>query len=362
MGNYECRSFASVAEFTDFVTEQGYVRAAPDLYSHPQWFSLLEEVLLSEGQQTRVWMARNEDGFTALPLALDANGGIAGAKGWRSLSNYYTPLFSPLKSFGFDGGEALVSLFKLASQQEKWHWVDFEPLSQQSKVQLLEVLEASGFSVFPYFRFGNWYQSLDGCSFQEYAAGLSSRLRNTVVRREKKLNKSGEMTFQLFQDEKNLEQGIQAYWHVYQASWKLDEPHPEFINKLVCWAAREKWLRLGVIYLDGQACAVQLWFVYNGVASIYKLAYREDFKHLSPGTVLSWYMFKHVIDVDQVEEIDYLVGDDAYKSDWMSQRRARWGVVAFNRRTILGRLLAAKESMVRYVKARLNRPSKGVCQ
>jgi len=39
-----------------------------------------------------------------------------------------------------------------------------------------------------------------------------------------------------------------------------------------------------------------------------------------------------------VHEIDYLTGDDTYKKDWMSHRRERWGIIAFNPRTPRGLL------------------------
>jgi CelD/BcsL family acetyltransferase involved in cellulose biosynthesis len=47
-------------------------------------------------------------------------------------------------------------------------------------------------------------------------------------------------------------------------------------------------------------------------------------------------MMQHVIDVDEVVEVDYLVGDDPYKKDWMNHRRERWGIVAYNPSTFLG--------------------------
>jgi hypothetical protein len=34
--------------------------------------------------------------------------------------------------------------------------------------------------------------------------------------------------------------------------------------------------------------------------------------------------------------IDYLSGDDAHKQEWMSDRRERWGVIAFNPLTVHG--------------------------
>jgi CelD/BcsL family acetyltransferase involved in cellulose biosynthesis len=88
--------------------------------------------------------------------------------------------------------------------------------------------------------------------------------------------------------------------------------------------------------------AAQLWLVVAGKAHIVKLAYDRDYFKTSVGTVLSAALFRHVIDVDRVEEIDYLIGDDRYKQDWMSLRRERRGVIAFNPRTVSGIVLAIR--------------------
>ncbi len=63
---------------------------------------------------------------------------------------------------------------------------------------------------------------------------------------------------------------------------------------------------------------------------------------------------QHVIEVDQVREIDYLSGDDAYKQDWMSHRRERWGILAFNLRTFKGVLAACKHIGGRRLKSIFN--------
>ena len=86
----------------------------------------------------------------------------------------------------------------------------------------------------------------------------------------------------------------------------------------------------------------RLWIVHGGVASIYKLAYDERFAGLSVGTVLTARLMEHVIDGDGVRVVDYLTGDDAYKSSWMSHCRERRGLMAFNRRTPRGLLAAAR--------------------
>jgi hypothetical protein len=47
-------------------------------------------------------------------------------------------------------------------------------------------------------------------------------------------------------------------------------------------------------------------------------------------------MLEHALDIDRVEEVDYLSGDDNYKANWMSDRRERWGIMVFNPKTVWG--------------------------
>ena len=127
-----------------------------------------------------------------------------------------------------------------------------------------------------------------------------------------------------------LNQAIRDYQTIYTQSWKVEEPFAEFMPGLIRLAAKQGWLRLGVAYYDDTPVAAQLWIVAHGRASIFKLAYDEAYKKLSAGTILTDFLMKHVIDVDKVSEIDYLIGDDGYKKEWMSHRKERWGLVAFN--------------------------------
>jgi hypothetical protein len=54
-------------------------------------------------------------------------------------------------------------------------------------------------------------------------------------------------------------------------------------------------------------------------------------------------MFQHALEKDRVAEIDYLTGDDPYKSAWMSHRRERIGLIASNLRSPRGAWSAARE-------------------
>ena len=74
------------------------------------------------------------------------------------------------------------------------------------------------------------------------------------------------------------------------------------------------------MYIEGKPAASQIWLVNRGTASIYKLAYSDEFKHYSPGTLLTMHLIEHAVQDDGVTCVDYLTGDDAYKRDWMSSR------------------------------------------
>ena len=49
--------------------------------------------------------------------------------------------------------------------------------------------------------------------------------------------------------------------------------------------------------------------------------------------------------------MDFLIGDDKYKQIWMSHRRERWGIIAFNTGTLIGNALLMKEIAWRVAKA-----------
>ena len=143
---------------------------------------------------------------------------------------------------------------------------------------------------------------------------------------------------------------MQEFQEIYQKSWKIDEPYPNFIYGLAEMAADIGGLRLGLLYVDAKPVAAQIWIIIEGTANIFKLAYDPEWGSYSVGSILTLKLMEHVIDVDKVDTVDYLTGDDAYKKDWISDRRERWGIIAFNKRTFKGYLLASFESLLSKIK------------
>lgn len=243
----------------------------------------------------------------------------------RALANYYSSVYGPIGS--------LPPSLAAAIKESKPALVDLHPLDPCTPEfqQIKQALAEAGYWVDDYFCFGNWHLAVEGRSWPAYLAGRPSQLRSNIQRGSGKLDKAGTWNIHIQQGaDTALETAIAAFVGVYAKSWKDEEPQPEFIPHLCRTAAREGWLRLGVLRLDGAPIAAQLWLTHGGVASIYKLAYAEEAARYSAGTVLTAAMFEHALDVDRVGEVDYLNGDEPYKRDWMSHRRERRGIIAFD--------------------------------
>jgi hypothetical protein len=213
---------------------------------------------------------------------------------------------------------------------------------------LLEALASDRWFPFEFFAFGNWYEPVK-TDWTAYLAARGGALRSTIKRMSKKFAADGGVLEVVTRPE-NLAAAIAAYEEVYAASWKNPEPFPDFMPGLLRTCAEKGSLRLGVAWLNGKAIAAQAWIVSHGRAEIYKVAYDQAFKAYAPGTLLTATLVQHVIETDRVSEIDYLIGDDPYKKTWMSKRRERWGIVAYNLRSLPGLAGLAYEALGRTAK------------
>ncbi|MDO9047803.1 MAG: GNAT family N-acetyltransferase [Methylobacter sp.] len=273
----------------------------------------------------------------------------------KSLTNYYSPIYSILYNEANHDKQHTAAFFTgLKKQLPAWDMMELRPFAFEESDFLLEQLKLAGMPAVSFFCFGNWYLDVNGRSFKEYFASLSSQLKNTVSRKTKKFGQLDGSRVEIITSEQDLAEGMAAYQQVYQSSWKVEEPFPEFMPGLMKLAVSVDGLRLGVAYLGDKPIAAQVWIVADKTAYIFKLAYDEEYKQHSAGTILTTKLMEYVIDVDKVEVVDYLCGDDAYKKDWMSRRRERWGVLVFNTSTVRGCIKYAKEMSKFYMKRLLD--------
>jgi hypothetical protein len=340
--------------------------AASLFYTLP-WYKNYVQSVVASNDRLRIYAANSNSATAAVSTRAlllmkhaDAGGGTQSSRPLTlsGLCNYYTSLFGPIIDPAESDVQPVADALAAAitNDPHRWDIVDLHPLAVDEPAfpAMVRALKASGLLVQTYFCFGNWYLPVRDRSYEDYFKSLPSKIKNTIKKKREQLAHTGKSRAVVFQDASNLTEALQAYEQVYAASWKVAEPYPDFIRGLCRTCASAGWLRLGIIYIDEQPVAAQIWIVYAGVATIYKLAYDERYAKLSPGTLLTAHLMEHVIDTDKVHQVDYLTGDDAYKKDWMSDRRERWGIVAFNPRTPRGLLAYSRHLGGRAAKRALN--------
>lgn len=335
--------------------------AGAEIFQTLPWFRNLATAASTPGDRLRVVLA--EDSTQGVVACLPLLASTVRRYGLRerrlvALANFYSPLFGPVvhaNSRVADGLAMANGLAALGAELAQIDRIDMHPLDTAAAfyAQAQTALDAAGFQVDTYHCFGNWFAGVEGVDFDRYLAARPSRLRNTLQRAERRLAREARGQIEIVVEPgARLETALAEYDAVYASSWKRPEPYPAFMPGLCRMAAARGWLRLGVLRIDKRPAAAQVWLVKDGKASIFKLAYDGAFERLSPGTVLTAALMRHVLDGDRVVEIDYLMGDEPYKRDWMAERRERRGLIGFNRRTLAGRLAAVPHFVGRRLRGR----------
>jgi hypothetical protein len=276
------------------------------------------------------WLKRVLAHSDAPPFPVIAHGWMGGQHGWlflnqktatlsSSLTNWYSMSCRPIFGGEEAEGQRLTILRALASRMAKSRRIT--PILELSPVPVADgtsdlikqAFQKGGWTCLRHQSSTSWTADVAGKSFDDYWAARPGQLRSTVSRKSKKSDIQIEILTRFDAV------AWADYESVYTDSWKVPEGSSAFLRETAEFEAGAGCLRLGIARIEGQAVAAQFWTVEAGIASIHKLAHREEFKELSPGTLLSAALFRHVIDQDKVSIIDFGTGNDAYKADWMDR-------------------------------------------
>ena len=324
-------------------------RKQGDLFSTGLWFAHFAAAGVSAGTTLHFIQTQSSATDERLALALKTARGETApfCRLLESLSNYYSCGYGPIA----DASPSTAALGELADElatvARAFDGVRLGPLDKDSEFSTTceARLRAAGLQTYWALAFRNWFATTEGLSFEQYLQRVPSTFPQTSEKRRQAFLRKGSGTIVITSSEHGLEPELQAYTSVYESSWKVPEPFPQFVPGLIRLAAHHGWLRLGVLRVGGEPAAAQLWFVVDGRALIYKVAYAERFDKLSVGSILTAALLDHVISNDRVREVDFLSGDDPYKAKWMLSRRDRHTLLAFNRWRWRGTLAALREAL-----------------
>jgi len=288
-----------------------------DIFASRLWYdTMLAHALPSA---CRPLLALAGDGGMLLPLAL-------GRAGMRALTTPYSLEWRPLPGPGCAPAVAGTAM---------GHWLRYSrPLRLDAVSQEAGGLEpflsgasAQGIAVMRHRHFGNWREVLaNGAGWAGYLAVRPAALVTTIRRKVERARR--ELRFEHVTGGRDALVGAIADYEAVRArSWKPTEAQPAFDGALIHAAAAQGCLRMGVLRTpDGTAIAAQYWLLSGGRAWLLKLCHDEASRSFSPGTVLTALMIRRLIEEDDVRELDFGRGDDAYKQLWVGQRRQRIGL------------------------------------
>ncbi len=310
-----------------------------DFFNSYEWYSnFVANVIAVDKDQYRFICCFHDDKdwFSIVPVRLKKEKfGFS----VTSLTNYYSPKYKILTN-GLAPDRLDLVLECLDGLAPSWGKFTIDSLDEADCSELKKSVNFFKYPSSRLFHFANWYLPVLGRTYDEYFSELSPRVKNTVTRKYRAFEKLENAEIKIFKALDKVEAAINDFQAVYKNSWKRPEPYPEFIPGLIKLAAEQQALRLGIIYLRGVPIAAQLWFVADQTAYIFKLAYDEEYKKYSAGTILTASLMRHVIDIDKVEVVDFLSGDDEYKKEWMSCRRERFSICFYNFWSIYGAYMA----------------------
>lgn len=358
----------SLAEFIDQY-ESSMPRAKLFEQTLP-WLSATQEFMFCEDEQVIVHCLLQEyieqESVVVLAWPLVHKG--KSKSHISSLISFYSSVAEPIY-FTETSKHHLQSLLTYITQSHPWKTMLLGSFTEGNteEADVTEVLT----QYFPYQRTfsktENIYQQ-GICDYDSYYQQIPSQLRNIIKRREKKLAKRHQYRTEIISEQTSFTLEFSAYKEIYRQSWKGDEASFEFI-KAVCLAAlEENKLRLGILYVDDEPAAAQIWFLQTAydndkveqtTASIFKLAYTPKYQGFSVGSILSLALSEHVIDQDNVSSIEFGMGSEAYKKDWLSANRIRKSYQVFNSNGIYGKLLILSKLLLPRLAKRIINAFKG---
>ena len=319
--------------------------ASPGVQTKRLWFEATEAAALP-ARTTPAYLLATEAGRPLALLPMQT-----GPHRPCTLTTLYTTEFQPLMAPEADPaaiGQALgrhlrrypVTMFEALDPA----WPGLKPF--------LAGLRRAGLVPNRFNHFGNWHERVAGLDWTAYLAGRPGALRETIRRRTRTATRDGTVTYELLDDANGLEPALEAYEAIYARSWKVPEPFPAFNPTLLPKLAEAGVLRMAVMRQAGRPIAAQYWTVHNGVATVLKLAHDDAARPLSPGSLLTAHIIRHLLEHEWVHELDFGRGDDPYKQSWVGARRQRIGIMLANPRRPAGLLALARHELGRALRKR----------
>lgn len=302
---------------------QNLFEQAPFQSSLAWWQSVQRAALPAAAKPHFVICSEAGRAVALVPLLRTADGKL------QSLCTPYTLLWQPLVASSIDWPafeRVGTALGRACRAWPVWQCDAIDP-AWPGLSPLLSGLRRARTLALRYDHFGNWHEAVARRCWSDYLQARPGSLRQTIRRKQAQADRDPDLRFELACTPDEATAALPAYTKVYRRSWKQPEPFPDFDAVLLPGVAELGALRLAVLWHGAEPIAAQYWIVWKGTATVLKLAHDEAHRARSPGTLLTAWMIRRLLDTERVQELDFGRGDDPYKQLWATSRRQRIGLV-----------------------------------
>jgi CelD/BcsL family acetyltransferase involved in cellulose biosynthesis len=178
------------------------------------------------------------------------------------------------------------------------------------------------------------YLSLEG-SWEEYRRKLNRKFRKDIERNARKFEReNGKIHFRKSSSIEELENDFNIFLNL-QRKKRDNKGYPQIKNQEECFLFdivknffANNWLNLSFLEVDGIAISSSLAFEYNNIYYYYLNAFDPSYHSYSIGKVHNFYILNDLFNRG-LSELDFMRGDEAYKSIWTPSRRINERIIAY---------------------------------
>ncbi len=203
-------------------------------------------------------------------------------------------LFHQLLGLEFDG----IYMTCIRGDSFFWQYLQSSPLIKQH----FRLYSQHGARPHPYIR-------LTG-SYDDYLRTLSSKERQNLSRRVRKLRERGEVESLRITEEAQVDPFVEAAAEISRKTyqfrlWGMGVRNPDQLKRWLKWAARRGWLRSYLLKCGGIPCAFQVAYQYGGRFLGVEVGYDPGWRELGVGMIQQFLALEDVFRKDTPEICDF---------------------------------------------------------
>jgi len=244
---------------------------------------------------------------------------LVGATTIASPTNDQTPLFGPLASDADAAAQVMAAVVAGRPARLDLGYLDGR---MPATAHGIAALRLRGYRPLVQQTLRAPFTDVSG-EWDAFATRIGKKRRAELRRTERRLREQGDLHIEVYTGGPDLDARLAEGYRVEAAGWKGEQGTAiastqtmgGFYTAVAHWAARQGWLHLVFLRLDGRAIAFEFILAHDRVMYDLKGGYDEQYRAWGPGIWLMHQILQRAF-ADDTRCIEWLGTDDPYKLEW----------------------------------------------